>query len=250
MSLPQGWPCGAASGRGALAVEVVGRARHGGLGRHLLLLLRHAVEQVRDVGADKADIGQLAIRQLLQLGHGATALQALGEAQGQAAEPAADPAVALLQGLLTEGLDALGLADTRVLASARQGRRLRLPGLVLVRQRPGSAKGVVFFTIEDEHGIANLIMYPDIAERFRAAVVAARLIVAEGTVERHDASAVPIVHLLTARVSDRSDLLDGLHLLDEARWQGAMARADEVRHPDYRGQERPRTRMPPSRDFH
>ena len=152
--------------------------------------------------------------------------------------------------LLRPRLDALGLADTRALAAAPQGRKLRLPGLVLVRQRPGSAKGVVFFTIEDEHGIANLIMYPDIAERYRPAVVAARLIVAEGTVERHDASEVPIVHLLTARISDRSDLLDGLHLLDEARWQGAMARADEVRHPDYRGQEHPRTRLPPSRDFH
>ena len=87
--------------------------------------------------------------------------------------------------LLRPQLDALGLADTRALTAAPQGRRLRLPGLVLVRQRPGSAKGVVFFTVEDEHGIANLVMYPDIAERFRAAVVAARLVVAEGRVERH-----------------------------------------------------------------
>lgn len=152
--------------------------------------------------------------------------------------------------LLRPRLDALGLADTRTLAAGRQGQRLRLPGLVLVRQRPGSAKGVVFFTVEDEYGIANLIMYPDIAERFRATVVAARLIVAEGTVERHDASAVPIVHLLVTRASDHSHLLDDLHRIDAARWDGAMARADEVRHPDQRGQAHPRLRMPPSRDFH
>nr|WP_272877323.1 error-prone DNA polymerase [Neoroseomonas eburnea] len=152
--------------------------------------------------------------------------------------------------LLRPQLDALGLADTRALAAARQGQKLRLPGLVLVRQRPGSAKGVVFFTVEDEHGIANLIMYPDVAERFRATVVAARLILAEGTVERHDASEVPIIHLLIGHVSDRSDLLEGLHLLEEAGWEGAMARADEVRHPDYRATPRPRLRLPPSRDFH
>jgi error-prone DNA polymerase len=152
--------------------------------------------------------------------------------------------------LLRPQLDALGLADTRALAAAPQGRSLRLPGLVLVRQRPGSAKGVVFFTIEDEHGIANLIMYPDIAERFRATVVAAKLILAEGTVERHDASEVPIIHLLVRRVSDRTDLLATLHHLDEARWDGVMARADEVRHPDYRRDTKPRMRLPPSRDFH
>ncbi len=152
--------------------------------------------------------------------------------------------------LLRPRLDALGLADTRALAAAAAGRPLRLAGLVLVRQRPGSAGGVVFFTIEDEHGIANLILYPDIAERFRAAIVAARLIVAEGTVERHDASEVPIIHLLVRRVSDRSDLLGELHHLDDARWNSAMARADEVRHPDYRRDARPSVRLPPSRDFH
>ena len=121
---------------------------------------------------------------------------------------------------------------------------------MLVRQRPGSAKGVVFFTVEDEHGIANLVMYPDIAERFRAAVVAARLIVAEGRVERHEASEVPIIHLLVARVEDRSNLLDGLHLMEEARWEATMARADEVRRPNPRDDPRARVRLPASRDFH
>jgi error-prone DNA polymerase len=152
--------------------------------------------------------------------------------------------------LLRSRLDALGLADTRALNSAPQGRRLRLPGLVLVRQRPGSAKGVVFFTVEDEHGIANLVMYPDIAERFRAAVVASRLIVAEGRVERHESSEVPIIHLLIARIEDRSDLLDSLHLMGEARWEAAMARSDEVRRPNPRDDPRTRMRMPASRDFH
>jgi error-prone DNA polymerase len=152
--------------------------------------------------------------------------------------------------LLRPQLHALGLADTRALAAAPQGCRLRLPGLVLVRQRPGSAKGVVFFTVEDEHGIANLVIYPDIAERFRAAVVASRLAIAEGRVERLETAEVPIIHLLVARIEDRSDLLDGLHLMEEARWEASMARADEVRRPNPRDDPRGRVRMPPSRDFH
>ncbi|NMJ43934.1 error-prone DNA polymerase [Roseomonas sp. JC162] len=151
--------------------------------------------------------------------------------------------------LLRPKLREMGLADTRFLATARRGQRLRLPGLVLVRQRPGSAKGVVFFTIEDEHGTANLVMYADVAERFRAAVVAAKLVIAEGTVERVEGGEVPIIHLLVRRLSDRTGLLATLHHLDDARWENAMARADEVRHPDYRRDTPPRMRMPASRDF-
>jgi len=150
------------------------------------------------------------------------------------------------------------LADTRVLGAARRGAWLRLPGLVLVRQRPGSAKGVVFFTVEDEWGTANLVLYPDLALRFRAAVVTARLVLAEGRVERV-AAAVPIIHLIIHRLHDRSGLLAGLAALDApgaggatvggpGPWRRALARADEVERPDLRGD--PRVKLPPSRDFH
>ncbi|MFN6998821.1 MAG: error-prone DNA polymerase, partial [Elioraea tepidiphila] len=133
--------------------------------------------------------------------------------------------------LLRPRLDALGLADTRALNGAPQGRRLRLPGLVLVRQQPGSARGVVFFTVEDEFGTANLVLYPDIAERFRAAVVGARLVVAEGRAERVEDAEIPILHLIVRRLADRSDLLDGLYLLDGRPVVPALSRADEVNRP-------------------
>jgi error-prone DNA polymerase len=153
--------------------------------------------------------------------------------------------------LLRPLLDAEGLADTRALAAARRGVRLRLPGLVLVRQRPGSAKGVVFFTVEDEWGVANLVVYADRVQRFRAAVVSARLVVAEGTVERTEAE-VPILHLIVQRLVDRSELLSGLSALDRPGsrepWKRTLARADEVEKGDARDH---RTlRLPRSRDFH
>ena len=72
--------------------------------------------------------------------------------------------------LLRAQLRAEGLRDTRDLQAWKSGRLLRLAGLVLMRQRPGSAKGVIFITIEDEHGTANLVVYTDIAARDRRAL--------------------------------------------------------------------------------
>ncbi|WP_338663863.1 error-prone DNA polymerase [Pararoseomonas sp. SCSIO 73927] len=128
--------------------------------------------------------------------------------------------------LLRPALESLRLRDSRAVAAGRQGQSIRVAGLVLVRQRPGSAKGVVFFTLEDEFGTVNLVLQTDVIAAHRAAVVAARLLLVEGRVERHDDAAVPIVHVLGRRLQDRSDLLDGLHRLGAARIP--MARADEV----------------------
>jgi error-prone DNA polymerase len=158
--------------------------------------------------------------------------------------------------LLRPRLDRLGCTDTRRLNAARPGSRLRLPGLVLIRQRPGTAKGIVFLTVEDEHGAGNLVVYPDVAARDRAALLAARLLVAEGRVEREAKRAeVPIVHLIVRRLTDRSDLLDGL-LQAEAPGRGdtawaerSLGRADEVRRPEPGSRRPPRAKLPASRDF-
>ena len=160
--------------------------------------------------------------------------------------------------LLRPKLEAeLRCADTRRLGEARPGARLRLAGLVLMRQRPGSAKGVVFLTMEDEHGVANLVVYPDVAARDRAALVSGRLLLAEGRVERETQHAeVPITHLIVRRLTDRSDLLDGLPQGEEAPERGdaawaerSLGRADEVRRPEPGARRPPRARLPASRDF-
>ena len=146
--------------------------------------------------------------------------------------------------LLRPALDRLRLHDTRSLARLRPGSWLRLPGIVLMRQRPGSAKGIVFLTVEDEWGVGNLVVYPDGAARDRAALVAGRLLVAEGRVEREAEHAeVPIIHLIVRRLLDRTALLDGLSA-GEAGWADrTLGHADEVRRPE------PGARLARSRDF-
>jgi error-prone DNA polymerase len=149
--------------------------------------------------------------------------------------------------LLRDALRQLGARDSRAVAAARQGQRLRVAGLVLVRQRPGTAKGIVFFTLEDEFGTMNLVLHPQVIETNRAAVVAARLLLVEGRVERYDGGAVPVVHLVGERLSDRSALLDSLHRMGEVRVP--TARADEVtRGTDHRPDTRASS-FPGSRDW-
>jgi error-prone DNA polymerase len=154
--------------------------------------------------------------------------------------------------LLRAELARRGAVSTLDYARARQGKWLRVAGLVLVRQRPGSAKGVMFFTIEDEHGTANLVLFPDISLRFRREVVAARLVIAEGRLERTEAH-VPILHLLVRKLEDHSALLHGLHELDGDTWARTIAHADEVLRPNLSPDPRVKRKealRQPSRDFH
>ena len=90
---------------------------------------------------------------------------------------------------------------------ANDRRRVRCAGVVLVRQRPGSAKGVVFMTLEDETGIANIVVWPKVMERFRKEVMGARLIVVEGYIQ---SSPEGVTHLVAQRMFDRSHDLIGL----------------------------------------
>src|ERR1019366_10022746 len=86
---------------------------------------------------------------------------------------------------------------------ARDGCWLQTAGLVLVRQMPGSAKGVVFITIEDETGIANLVIWPKLYERQRRVILSARMMAVHGRIQREG----EVVHLVAHRVTDLSDTL-------------------------------------------
>ncbi|MEH2483770.1 error-prone DNA polymerase [Nitrobacteraceae bacterium AZCC 2146] len=97
------------------------------------------------------------------------------------------------------------------IAHANDKRRVRCAGVVLVRQRPGSASGVVFMTLEDETGIANIVVWPQVMEQFRKEVMGARLILVEGRIQ---SSPEKVVHLVAERLFDRSD--DLKHLANDA----------------------------------
>jgi error-prone DNA polymerase len=84
--------------------------------------------------------------------------------------------------------------------AARDGRWLEAAGIVLVRQRPGSAKGVMFITIEDETGVANLIVWPSLFERQRRIVLSAGMMAVRGKIQREGA----VVHLVAHHLTDLS----------------------------------------------
>ncbi len=120
----------------------------------------------------------------------------------------------------------------RVVSCARlrefnDGAWVSVAGVVLVRQRPGSAKGVVFMTIEDETGIANAVIWSKTLERFRKVVMGARLILVRGRIQRHD----DIIHIVSAQLEDRSGWLVELSECSED-FKPAIANVDEVKRPD------------------
>jgi error-prone DNA polymerase len=104
---------------------------------------------------------------------------------------------------LREGLDRRGALRAADLTLVKDGRRVRVAGLVLVRQRPGSAKGVMFITLEDETGSANLIIWPSLLDRFRRVVFTAGMMGVEGKLQREG----EVIHVIAERLVDLSAAL-------------------------------------------
>ena len=144
--------------------------------------------------------------------------------------------------LLRPTLKAEGRRTCVDLGRFKDGQRIRLAGLVLVRQRPGTAKGVIFITLEDESGIANLIVWSDVFERFRRIVLGAKLLGVTGRVQRGDRGANTVIHVVVEQLEnltpELAKLTDGS--LDEDGFGAAMANADEVRRPtnDHRAEKK------------
>jgi DNA polymerase III alpha subunit len=99
-----------------------------------------------------------------------------------------------------------GLVTAAALAHLPVGRRFSIAGIVLIRQRPGSANGVVFITIEDETGIANLIVWPAILERFRRAALGATLLRCTGKLQREES----VIHVVADHLEDMTPRLNTL----------------------------------------
>ncbi len=87
-----------------------------------------------------------------------------------------------------------------------EGTILIVAGLVILRQRPGTAKGVIFITLEDETGTVNVIIWRNLFERFRRAVISGRLLRVTGKLKRGSG----VVNVVAEKIEDISHLLDGL----------------------------------------
>ena len=122
-------------------------------------------------------------------------------------------------------LSARGILRSEALSSVKNGERVTVAGLVLVRQRPGTASGVIFMTLEDETGVANIIVWPKVFERLRAIVLGARFVAVTGKLQSEQG----VIHIVAERMNDLTPMLG---LLSEAgQTISSLAHADEVHRP-------------------
>ena len=149
-------------------------------------------------------------------------------------------------GLLRARFASERIASCGQMSAMRDGAWASVAGVVLVRQRPGKGNAI-FITLEDETGIANVVLWARDFERFRREVMAARLLLVEGKVQK---SPEGVIHLMAKRVVDRSAELLGLS--DTHRAEIVLTRADEFKHPQIPRGRHPRNVriLPKSRDFH
>jgi error-prone DNA polymerase len=108
--------------------------------------------------------------------------------------------------LLRPELDKRGNLRHACLTATRAKALVKVAGLVLIRQQPGTASGVIFMTMEDETGIANLVVWRRVFERFRRVVMGAKLVQCEGRVQREG----EVIHVVAERLTDLSPLLKRL----------------------------------------
>jgi error-prone DNA polymerase len=108
--------------------------------------------------------------------------------------------------LLRQRLSQRRFVDSATLAQANDRQLARLAGIVVGRQRPGTATGVVFVTLEDEHGNVNVVVYPRLVEKQRRELLGARLLGVYGQVQREGR----VVHLVAQRLVDLSPWLGAL----------------------------------------
>jgi error-prone DNA polymerase len=158
--------------------------------------------------------------------------------------------------LLREELAAAHVTPNERLIRTKDGTRVTVAGIALVRQRPGTASGVIFITLEDETGVANLVVWPKTFEKYRRVVMGARLIRVTGKLQREGI----VTHVIADRLEDMTHRLHALSGPDfepatrrksaDGAYENNLARADEVKNsfPGSRGSTA--RKMFPSRDFH
>jgi error-prone DNA polymerase len=109
--------------------------------------------------------------------------------------------------LVREQLDRLHVIPTAALATAKEGKLVKVAGLITVRQRPGTAKGICFITIEDETGVANLVVFQKLFDHYRKEIIQSKLLMVEGELQCEG----EVIHVIVKRCYNFSRLLSTLH---------------------------------------
>jgi error-prone DNA polymerase len=126
---------------------------------------------------------------------------------------------------LRADLNGRGISQNEALRCVASGAYMRISGLVTCRQRPGSANGVVFMTIEDESAVANVIVWPKVFERLRPVVLNARYVAVAGRVQEESG----VIHVVAEQLEDLTHFL--ARLAEHGAEIDGLARCDEVRRP-------------------
>jgi DNA polymerase III alpha subunit len=134
---------------------------------------------------------------------------------------------------LRDDLSRRGILRNEALRQSASGKRVCVSGLVTVRQRPGSANGVIFLSIEDETALANIIVWPKTFERFRAVVLGARDVAASGRMQEESG----VIHVVAEKLEDLTFLLG--RLAEAGSQIEGLARCDQVKHPHQDPRDKP-----------
>ncbi len=126
---------------------------------------------------------------------------------------------------LRPDLDRRGVILNEELRRRASGARVTVSGLIIIRQRPGTAKGVLFMTLEDESAVANVIVWPKLFERYRPVVLGARYVAVTGPMQAESG----VIHVVAERIDDLTPLLG--RLAEEGSTIEGLARGDEVKRP-------------------
>jgi error-prone DNA polymerase len=131
-----------------------------------------------------------------------------------------------------EQLTSLRVTSSAALKTKKNGDQVKVAGLVLVRQRPGTASGICFITIEDETGCANLVVFEKLFNQFRPEILQSSLLMVEGKLQIEG----EVIHVIVSRCFNYSRLLRTLtHVRGDATVRSPVSRADErSAHPDPR----------------
>jgi error-prone DNA polymerase len=203
-------------GLGAAGFEDL--ARRAQLSRRTLELLAEA-DAFRSIGLDRREAlwRMKALAPEVKADEEAPLLAGLGLEEGPVALPRMRLPAHVAEDYRTTGLSlkahpcrffrplltSLGAVPTAALKGMADGKRVTVGGLVLIRQRPGTAKGVVFATLEDETGIANTVVWPDVFAANRRTVMGASFLVVSGRLQR----ASDVIHVVAERFVDLSSRL-------------------------------------------